>query len=255
MGTPFSFARKFQSIFAMHFHWDVAIYWMILGFSLLLGYYKKSQERAIKFSQLEAQLARTHLQALKTQLHPHFLFNTLNAISSLMYTNTEAADSMMSRLSDLLRHSMKDSGEQEVLLKDELDFLAKYLEIEQIRFGDRLEVKIDAPSDTLYAMVPNFVLQPLVENAILHGMATLESHGVIEISAHRDNGNLCLRVCDNGRGLSLPTDNTLKEGIGLSNTRKRLRHLYGSRHSLKITNYGHGGTLVSLSFPYYSGIK
>src|SRR5262249_32977164 len=159
----------------------------------------------LKASQLEARLAQAQLQALKSQLHPHFFFNTLHAISSLMRKDIEAADRMLTRLSDLLRLTLENVGAQETTLRQELDFLEGYLEIEQTRCRDRLQVKIEIEPETLDARVPNLILQPLVENAVRHGVAPRAAPGRIEISARRVGGKLEMQVRDNGAGL--PTNN------------------------------------------------
>jgi two-component system, LytTR family, sensor kinase len=176
-------------------------YWAILGVIYAFDYYRKYREHELKASQLKTQLAQAQLQALKMQLHPHFLFNTLHAISSLMRKDVEAADSMISRLSDLLRLTLENTGVQEVTLRQELEFLERYLEIEQTRFRDRLQVRMEIEPETFDAQVPNLILQPLVENAIRHGIAPRSAPGMIEICAARDRETLHLLVRDNGPGL------------------------------------------------------
>ena len=171
-----SISRLFGNIsryrfFFVNFHFSVAIYWGVVAIHQAVLYYRKYRERELQTSQLEARLAQTRLQVLKMQLHPHFLFNTLNAISELIHRNPDAADHMITDLSDLLRMSFENLEVQEIPLKQELEFLRKYLEIEQTRFHDRLEVKMDIGADTLDASVPNMILQPLVENAIKHGIS------------------------------------------------------------------------------------
>ena len=165
------------------FDWEMMTYWAIIGFWHATAYYRVAQDRALKASRLETRLAEAQLQALQRQLHPHFLFNTLNAISALMHRDVEAADQMLARLSDLLRIALDQRGAQEVALKDELEFLQKYLEIEQTRFGDRLVVRYDVEAETLDAQVPNLILQPLVENSVRHAVAVR-----IEPGLHRDPG-------------------------------------------------------------------
>ncbi len=254
-GTPFTFSEKFTSLFAMHFHWNVLTYWLIVTFSQTLNYYQKYRERELRASQVEAQLVRAELQALRMQLHPHFLFNTLNSISALMYTDVEAADSMLSRLSDLLRSSMRDSDAHEVRLKQELEFLDKYLEIEKIRFADRLTVRKAICPDTLEALVPHLILQPLVENAIRHGIATQSGPGLIEIRAIRENGSLYLQVRDNGPAQKADSLQSRREGIGLTNTRERLKHLYGDSYSFNLRRRQPGGMVANLIIPYHLSQK
>ncbi len=252
-GTPFTLGEKFRLIFAMHFHWNVLTYWLIVASLQTLNYYRKYRERELRASQVEAQLARAELQALRMQLHPHFLFNALNSISALMYSDVSAADSMLTRLSALLRSRLTDSGVQEVTLREEVEFVEKYLEIEQIRFADRLTVRTTISADTFDAMVPNLVLQPLVENAIRHGVAQREANGLVEINATRENGILHLEVRDNGPGLA-PGESP-RDGIGLSNTRERLRCLYGAAHSLVVRSAAGGGTVAELTIPYYDKVR
>src|SRR5262249_30258396 len=159
------------------------------------------------------------LQALKRQLNPHFLFNTLNSISSLMYSDVQTADRMISRLSELLRSTLRDDGSQEVTLREELDVLDRYLEIEKIRFDERLRVTLRVDSEASEGLVPAFSLQPLVENALRHGIGPLESGGTLQIEARREQGRLRIRITDDGLGAN---GQPIREGIGLKNTRSRL---------------------------------
>lgn len=225
-----------------------AIYWVLLGIYYTFDSYRKNRARELHTSQLEAQLAQAQLTALKMQLHPHFLFNTLHSISALVHTDPDAAERMIARLSDLLRLTLENAGTQEVPLKQELAFLEQYLEIEQIRFQDRLSVEMHIDPATLDARVPNLILQPLVENAIRHGVATQPEAGLVLISARRDNGQLRLQVRDNGPGLAHSGDGSL-EGVGLTNTRARLEQLYGSDHRFDLVNAEGGGLAVQLAMP------
>ena len=199
---------------------------------------------------LEKSLAQAKLQALQMQLNPHFLFNSLHSISSLMHKDVEAADRMIARLSDLLRAALDNTGHQEVTLRQELEFLERYLEIEQTRFGERLNVKWDIAPDTLEARVPNLVLQPLVvENAIRHGIEPHARRGLIELRAQRMDGTLTLEVSDNGAGLR--DHEPAEEGVGLSNTRARLRELYGQEHRFELRGGREGGLLARLTIPFH----
>ena len=206
-----------------------------------LDYYRKYRDR-------EYRLVQAQLQTLKAQLQPHFLFNTLNSISTLMHEDVEAADRMLVSLGDLLRATLSEVGGQEVTLRRELEVLDLYLRIQLIRFQDRLRVNLDVDPRALDACVPNLVLQPLVENAIKHGIAPHSVDGVIEIGARLDGDSLVLRVHDDGPGLSMTRGET-KEGVGLSNTRARLEHLYGAAQSLRYGNAAGGGFEVELRIP------
>src|SRR5262249_54075630 len=176
-------------------------YWAIVGLVHAAAYYRKFREHEMQTIVLESQLAQAQFQMLRMQLQPHFLFNTLNAISALMHQNVELADQMLARLADLLRSTLETAGTQEVPLKQELEFTELYLEIEQARLGPRLVVRLDADPETMDAYVPNLILQPLVENAIRHGIAPRPEPGHIEIRARRDNGTLQVQVLDDGPGI------------------------------------------------------
>jgi two-component system LytT family sensor kinase len=243
-----SFAEAFQPLLVKTWHFNLLIYWVIVAVSFAFNYYRKYRERELRAVELEKRLAQAKLQALQMQLNPHFLFNTLHSISSLMHQDTEAADRMIVRLSDLLRAALESSDTQEVTLREELDILERYLGIEQIRFGNRLTVKMDIAPGTLDAQVPNFILQPLVENAICHGIEPHTKPGRIELRARRAAGVLTLEVCDNGAGLR--PDEPAEEGVGLSNTRARLRTRYGEAHGFELRTAPGGGLLVRLSIPF-----
>lgn len=245
-----SYLEIFQIFLIVNLHFSVAIYWGVVGMQQGFKYYRKNRERELRTSQLEARLATTRLQVLKMQLHPHFLFNTLNTISELIYRDPESAERMISDLSDLLRMSFENLEVQEIPLKQELEFLEKYLEIELTRFHDRLQVEMQIEPETLDASVPNMILQPLVENAIKHGIAPRATGGQIDIGAVKQNGHLSLTVRDNGVGVPNVEGQELIEGVGLSNTRRRLKHLYGDQHSFTLNNGGDSGLSVSLVIPF-----
>ncbi len=228
---------------------NVMFYWGIVIVDHAIDYHRKYQERELRASQLEAQLVKSELQVLKMQLHPHFLFNTLNTISALIHESPDEADEMISQLGDLLRMTLETAHVHEVPLTQELDFLKHYLIIEQTRFQDRLGIILSIEPETLDAMVPNLILQPLVENSIHHGIALRPEARSIEIKSWHDNGMLCLRVADDGPGLSsdkLP----LKEGVGLTTTRQRLNNLYGMQHDFSLRNSPLGGLVVELTIPF-----
>jgi two-component system LytT family sensor kinase len=232
-------------------HSDLLTYWVLVGLSHAVGYYRKYQERELKATQLEARLVQAQLQALKMQLQPHFLFNTLHAISALVHKDVEAADRMITRLSEFLRITLDSVGVQEVPLKTELESLDKYLEIEQVRFGSRLAVVRSISAETLHLLVPNLILQPLVENAVRHSIAPRASGGRIEIRARSEKGILVVDVLDDGPGA--PAE-SYREGVGLANTRARLQQLYGSAQTLDLRNDPGVGFRVSLSLPAHAPV-
>jgi two-component system LytT family sensor kinase len=236
--------------FFLYFDWEMMTYWAVVGLSHALTFHRESQERAVAGAQLETRLVEARLQALQRQLHPHFLFNTLHTISALMHRNVEAADAMLARLSDLLRLTLDRVGLQLVPLKDEIDFVEKYLEIERTRFGDRLQVHMAIEAGTLDASVPNFVLQPLVENAVRHGVGPSVTGGRIDISAERREDRLLLVVRDNGAGVEPAKLSAFNSGVGLSNTRSRLEHLYGRRHRFEFQTPPGGGLAVTVEIPF-----
>jgi len=233
-------------------------YGTIFLVSYVIDYYRRHQEEELKISNLRAELAQAQLhlteaqlQALKMQLHPHFLFNTLNSISALLYEDVDTADQMLARLGDFLRMTLENSGAQRVTLQEELEFLRCYLEIERVRFHDRLTVNMQIDPDTLDARVPNLILQPIVENAIKHGIVSRIAPGEIEISAKRVGESLALEVKDNGPGLHRAKSSGLvKEGLGLGNTRARLEQLYGASHHFDMTDAPEGGLKVTLDIPF-----
>jgi len=243
------FTKFYGMAFSSHFHPYVLIYWALVGVCQAIDFYRKYRERALRASQLEARLAQAQLQLLKMQLHPHFLFNTLNAISALIHQDAEVADRMLARLGDLLRLTLQKEGVQEVSLREELEFLDAYLEIEQVRFGPRLTVARQIDPDVLEARVPYLILQPLVENAIRHGILCNGLRGRIEDRARRREDALRLEVSDNGPGLR-EGNGPLREGIGLANTRARLRQLYGDAHGFALGRAALGGLLVAIDLPF-----
>ena len=205
-------------------------------------HFREAQDRQFRLQEAE-------LQSLKTQLNPHFLFNTLNAISSLSFNAPETASRVVAQLSDLLRFSLKTERAAEITLKEELDFVGKYLQIQQTLLQERIEIKWDIAPETLDACVPNMFLQPLVENSIRHGIAPKEDGGWIEINSRRAGERLEISVKDNGLGISSNKDKT-SGGIGLSNTRARLQHLYGEAHKFELNEPSEGGVLISLTVPF-----
>ena len=242
---------EFQELFFLNFDWEMMTYWAVVGLVNAVDFHRESQDRELTAAQLQTRLAEAQLQALQQQLHPHFLFNTLHTISALMHRDTEAADAMLERLSDLLRLTLDRIGTQQVALKEELDFVEKYLEIEQTRFGDRLLVRFDTPPDTLDAAVPNLLLQPLVENAVRHGISPKVGGGRVDIVARRDGDMLQLIVRDTGYGLAADKLSAFNAGgVGLSNVRSRLETLYPGRHRFEFQSPPDGGLEVSILIPF-----
>lgn len=224
-------------------------YGAILLIHYVTNYHKKYKDEELKNTQIAEKLAQAELHALKMQLHPHFLFNTLHAISALMHKDIVIAEKMINRLSELLRYSLKNTGQQLVTLRQELEFLELYLEIETIRFQDRLQIEMNISPQVLDAEVPHLILQPLVENALRHGIAPKASGGTIEITACASKHLLKLKVQDNGKSVLHTQLQNLKEGIGLQNTRLRLQQLYDKKHQLDIGNCDEKGFEVTIEFP------
>lgn len=222
------------------------IYLAIVSIAHALYFYRRARERELRSLALEAGLAKARLEALRMQLQPHFLFNSLNAIAELVHRDPEAADAMLVALGDLLRLTLETSGEQELPLRRELEFVERYLAIEKVRLGERLEIRLDVDPDTREALVPVFLLQPLVENAVRHGLEPQASGGTLLVRAHREGELLRLTVSDNGIGF--PAGKPPAEGIGHSNTRARLAEIHGSAASMTLHN-GRGVT-VDISFPF-----
>jgi two-component system, LytTR family, sensor kinase len=250
LGGSITFAAIFNPMMVRTFHFNVLVYWVVVSLSGALRYYRKFRERELRAAELEKRLVEARLQALQMQLNPHFLFNTLNAIAALMHKDVEAADRVLVRLSELLRVALESSQTQEVTLGKECEFIRRYLEIEQIRFGSRLVVSLELAPETLEALVPNLILQPILENAIRHGIQPRAGQGRVVLSARRENGRLLLCVEDNGGGLS--TSEPLREGIGLSNTRARLLHLYGEAQRLRFLPAAAGGLAVEIELPFHT---
>jgi two-component system LytT family sensor kinase len=252
------FVGTFVFLMIIGFNGSILTYWTVLGIQYGFHYYRKYQERErealqleLHSSELKTQLMRAQLSALKMQLQPHFLFNTLNAIMVLVRQQRgRQAEETLARLSDLLRCVLEDVEAQEVPLRRELEYLQLYLSIEQVRFQDRLRVEISAEAAILGAAVPHMGLQPIVENAIRHGIGRSSAAGKIRISASRVNQTLELKVQDDGPGLS-PENSSQGRGIGLANTRARLHQLYGDAAQLSVENGERGGAVATMVLPYH----
>jgi signal transduction histidine kinase len=214
-----------------------------------VSYYRRFRERELRATQLEGQLAKAHLQRLKSQLQPHFLFNTMHSISALMLTDVNAADRMMCRLSDLLRISLETADTQITTLNRELEFVTCYLEIEKVRFEERMKVIFDIAPETLDAQVPHLLLQPLVDNAVKHGISKLSVGGEIRITVRRQDNELQLQIKDNGPGVR-KTGTLATTGRGLRITRERLESLYGQKQSLELVSPPEGGVTIRVCIPF-----
>jgi signal transduction histidine kinase len=230
------------STLALHF----LIYWAIVVMTLAAAYYQRARARELQASRLEAHLTEARLDALRSQLQPHFLFNTLNTIAELVHEDAERADRMLAGLSDLLRASLDAGGRPRVALHDEVRLTERYLSIQQERFGDRLSVGFDVAEDCRDLLVPQLLLQPLVENAVVHGIAPTERGGRILVTVSRRERSLELVVEDDGAG---PDGAAVRDGLGLSNTRARLETLYGDRASLVVQGRPAGGTRAVVHLP------
>jgi anti-sigma regulatory factor (Ser/Thr protein kinase) len=249
--SPKTFWPRFVSRVPGSFGSDLLIYGGVVGIFYAIDYYRKYREREFQASRLEAQLAQAQLDSLRMQLHPHFLFNTLNSIVGLVRDNKNgAAVNMLVGLSDLLRHTLEYSSRHEVELREEINFIKLYLSIQEIRFSDRLRIELDIDPRTTKALVPNLILQPLTENALRHGIARSANSGLVGISSAVTNGHLRLTVYDEGAGL--PDDWQLKgsAGIGLANTIARLQQLYDDDQQFDIRNRDGGGVEVVIVMPF-----
>jgi two-component system LytT family sensor kinase len=242
--------RAYLSWIFISLPWSVFVYFTLLGCMYAFSYFVEARERDAHASRLAAQLAEARLSALRTQLNPHFLFNSLNALSVLVREqNAAGASRMLELLSDVLRQVLRTDQPHEIPLRDEVRFLEQYLGIEQVRFSDRLHVQWSIDDQARDALVPGFVLQPLVENAIKHGIAKRAEAGAIAISARIIGTHLEVSIRDDGVGMAA---SSRSEGVGLSNTRERLRALYGYAATVTIRTPPNGGTEVTLKIPFHT---
>jgi LytS/YehU family sensor histidine kinase len=235
---------------------ELLIYLIVLMASFARTYYAQKQERQEEAERLEertrvleAQLTEARLEALRMQLNPHFLFNTLHAVSTLVDRDPAGVRRMIARLSELLRHVLDEEAPQEVPLSEELDFLEDYFEIQSIRFQGALDTAIDVPPELRDAQVPNLILQPIVENAIKHGASQVRGVGRIDVRGRREGDRLVLTVTDNGPGLPPAQE----DGLGLRNVRARLQALYGEDQALRLESTPEEGTRAVLELPYHTG--
>jgi signal transduction histidine kinase len=251
MGDLAMASPVFSHFLSVYFVLDLITYGAFVGAYHAFRYYREFRARELAASQLQASLTTARLHALRAQLNPHFLFNTLNAVSVLATQGRqdEVVD-VVGRLSDLLRRSLDESRSQEVTLAKELEFADAYLDIQRIRFGQRLTVLKRVAPDTLDTLVPSMILQPIIENAVIHGIAEAAGVSRIEISASRDDGIVRLQVRDTGPGNKPDGSIERPNGIGLSNTRARLEQLYGPDQRLELRHETDGGVSVTLWLPF-----
>ena len=259
---PQLFMRRRQPVFSpmadilrLRFVNQLLVYLAVLAAGFARNYYLRDQRRQreavalhAQASQLEAQLAAARLDALRMQINPHFLFNTLHAISALVERDPAGVRRMIARLSELLRYTIESRGTDEVTLKDELDFLGRYIGIMEVRFQGQLQVTIEVPEALQEALVPNLILQPIVENALEHGASRAGGEGRVTIAAARDGDDLRLSVRDNGPGLLAGG----RAGVGLQNTRARLEQLYGDAAALSLSNGEEGGVAAVITLPFHT---
>ena len=252
VGASFQASRwtQFLHLAMMRTQFTIPVYWCIVCICWVIGHFQEANEREQRTLELETCLTQANLQALKMQLQPHFLFNTLNAISSLVHENPKVADDMIGSLSQFLRTTLDISTKNEIPLRAELEFLEHYLEIQQTRFGERLKIRREVESAVLDALVPPLVLQPLVENAIRHGIESREGVGTVAIRGTRENDVLCLEISDDGEGFSGGQLLRQGNGVGLSNTEARLQALYAGHYQFKLTANEPIGARVSIKIPF-----
>ena len=229
--------------------YGVILYWVVLLIGQSVDYLRRADEARIRQAELQEQLAAAQLQALRMQMHPHFLFNALNSVAALIPEDPRVAEHMLTRLGELLRIYLRSSEVQEITLLQEIDFLRRYLEIQKLRFEERLHVHIRLDPAAESAAVPSLLLQPLVENAIVHGIADRDRDGSIEIDVAVEGAELSLRVADNGGDCGEPAPAGWREGTGLGNTRRRLERLYGTRHVFSVEALANGGVCASIRIP------
>jgi two-component system, LytTR family, sensor kinase len=248
---------NFEQLYRTHYHWgsilmvNMVVYWVILSSSLIFVYYERYQNEMLKASKLDAQLSNARLQALKMQLHPHFFFNTLHSITALVLKNENRdAVKMINRLSELLRLTLDNIETQVLTLEDEIEFTRRYLEIERIRFHDRLAVEWDIDPQALTAQVPNLILQPLVENAMRHAVDSNPGTSRIQIVAHLQNDQVLMEVRDDGKDLKKISGQNGAAGLGLKNTRARLSELYGEDYSFSLSRKDDEWTIAQIVIPF-----
>jgi len=246
---PPNWTGSVRDSFTRGFSWELFCYAAIAVAFHALDTARRERQARIRASQLETQLAHAQLDALRMQLHPHFLFNTLNTIMALIRDDPQGAEEMVTRLSDLLRLTLETSNVQEIPLRQELDFARKYLDIQRVRFGERLESRFEVAPETLDAPVPTFMLQPVIENAVRHGLDSEAGTCDIRVVSRMSEGGLLIEVHDTGPGIGGGGDQAVREGIGISNTKARLHQVYGDRARFELRNDSPIGCVVSIRIP------
>jgi len=242
--------RRFTFALNGDFFDNLVIFWCAFGLFRGLGYYEQFRQKESIAARLEVQLTNAQMFALRMQLNPHFLFNTMNSISSLMRSNVDAADTMLEQLSSLLRITLERGNSQFVPLRDEMDFIEIYLALQEQRYSDRVDQALNVDASVHDALVPAMILQPIVENAYAHGISKLDRGGILEIRAHRDGKNLRLSVLNNGIGLAPPPlEEESGHGVGLRNIRSRLELHYGANHTFLIHEVDGNRVEVVIEFP------
>jgi two-component system LytT family sensor kinase len=247
-GFPFLFKEAFKYHLVSHYHFNVLIFVAIIGFDRVARDYRIARERMLERARLETLLAESRLETLRAQLQPHFLFNSLNAVSSLIYESRHKAHDLLTAIADLLRLTLEGSRRQEVTLEQETHFIRRYAAVQRTRFANRLKVAVEVEEEARDALVPSLILQPLVENAIVHGIAPFDKEGWVRVTGSLNDGVLRLRVADSGPGI--PSEEGPSFGVGLSTCRERLRLLYGEEHRMELTNASQGGLVVEIEIPY-----
>lgn len=247
--APF-WERFYSFLFRPGFPSNLFVYLGLMGVYFSFQYYQKFKERELMAAQLEAQLAKTQLQMISMQLNPHFLFNALNGISTLVHRDPDTADRMIARLSDLLRTTLSNKGKSFVSLSDELETINRYLDLEKMRFGERLSVEIEIDPAVKDAKVPCMLLQPLVENAIKHGISQISRPGMIRLQSTRKNGKLLITIDDNGPGFNASAHTGKNTGMGLSNCRERMELLFGRDFRFELSQSPLPGARVVISIPF-----
>jgi two-component system LytT family sensor kinase len=229
---------------------NLFVYGLVAGVAHAIDYFQEFKSKELKAAELQAQLTVANLQALKSQIQPHFLFNTLNTISALMHEDIEAAENMMTDLSDILRRTLENGDVQETTVREEMEALEPYISIQRTRFQDRLSFEMDVVPEAMAALVPTMVVHTLVENSMRHGIGPRAGPGKVRVQIAKSNGSLKIAVKDNGQGLSAPIEEAYEKGIGLKNTRERLRQLYGEEFNLELRNLEESGFGAFVTIPF-----